>query len=296
MASVDQPDHVPHVREGFEFDLATAVVDRGDGRTFDLVVDDGWLVGPKPNGGYLLACLARASGAGLAAVGSPHRDPLAATAHYLWAPDPGPAEVLVEVLRAGRGASQVRATLRQGERACVDAAFTLGTLATDPPPPWWSDRAVFDVAPYAECVRIPGQREGAPFVVSIMDRTDLRLDPAVLGFAQGRPSGNANLRGWISFADARPVDPLGLLFFLDALPPATFELVQSGWVPTLSLTAYVRARPAPGPLRIRQTAHAIDDHRVDEACEIWDSTDRLVGQATQLAGIRIPEGAEAPRT
>ncbi len=65
-------------------------------------------------------------------------------------------------------------------------------------------------------------------------------------------------------------------------------------MPTLSLTAYVRARPAPGPLRIRQTAHSIDDHRVDEACEIWDSTDRLVGQATQLAAIRIPEGTDPP--
>lgn len=295
MSSADQRDQAPSTPDDFEFDLATAVTDRGDGRAFDLAVDDGWLVGPKPNGGYLLACLARASGAALAAVGSPHRDPLAATAHYLWAPDPGPAEVQVEVLRAGRGASQVRATLRQDGRACVDAAFTVGTLATDPPPPWWSDRAVFDVAAHDECIRLPGAREGAPFVVSIMDRTDLRLDPATAGFARGRPSGKADLRGWISFADGRPADPLGLLFFLDALPPATFELVNSGWVPTLSLTAYVRARPAPGPLRIRQTAHAIDDHRVDEACEIWDSTDRLVGQATQLAGIRIPEGAEAPR-
>jgi hypothetical protein len=272
-----------------EFDDATAVHDRGDGKAFDVDIDAGWTVGPKPNGGYLLAVLGRAAGEGLGAADSPHRDPLAATAHYLAAPDPGSAEVQVEVLRVGRGASQVRATLGQAGRAYVEATFTVGTLPADPPPPYWSARELFDVAPIEECVHIPADREGSPFVVPIMDRSDLRLDPAVLGFVRGEPSGEANLRGWISFADGRAVDPLSLLFFLDALPPATFELVMSGWVPTLSLTAYVRARPAPGPLRIRQVAHAIDDGRVDETGEVWDVTGRLVGQATQLAGIRLPD-------
>lgn len=278
----------------FEFDLGTANRDAGDGRTFEVDIDAGWTVGPKPNGGYLLATLARAAGDALAHHDSAHRDPLASTAHYLYAPDPGPAQVQVEVLRTGRSASQARAVLRQDDRACVDATFTLGTLPDEPPPPWWSDREIFDVAPIDECWRVPGSREGSPFVVPILDRSDLRLDPPVAGFTRGQPSGNANLRGWISFADGRPADPLGLLFFLDALPPATFELVATGWVPTLALTAYVRARPAPGPLRIRQTAHSIDDGRVDEACEIWDSTGRLVGQATQLAAIRIPDGAVPP--
>lgn len=290
----------------YEFDTATRVVRRDTGAvrndargkfdttTFDMEIDLGWTVGGKPNGGYLLAAIARAAGESLSVIGSPHRDPLAATAHYLRAPDPGPCEVVCEVLRAGRGASQVRAVLRQDGLACVDATFTMGTLPVDPPPPFWTTRELFDVAPIDECVRVPAVREGSPFDVPIMDRTDLRLDPAVLGFAVGAPSGEANLRGWISLADDRPADPLALLFFLDAFPPATFELIPSGWVPTLSLTAYVRAVPAPGPLRVRQIAHAIDDGRVDETCEVWDSTGRLVGQATQLAGIRVPEGVEPP--
>src|SRR5690606_28920258 len=97
----------------FEFDLATAVRDRGDGRTFDLDVDAGWTVGPKPNGGYLLAAAARAAGVAVQAAGADHPHPLAATAHYLRAPDAGPAEIVVDVLRLGRGASQARATLSQ---------------------------------------------------------------------------------------------------------------------------------------------------------------------------------------
>jgi hypothetical protein len=270
----------------YEFDAATAVEPLGEG-VFAGTVDAGWTVGDKPNGGYLLGLIARACGEALAVVDGGHADPLAATAHYLRAPDIGPVEVRTVVLRTGRGASQVRAELWQEGRVWVDATFTLGTLATDPPAPYWTARELIDVAPYEHCTRLAAARKGSPFVVPIMDRTDLRLDPAVLGFARGEPSGDANIRGWISFADGRPADPLGLLFFCDALPPATFELVQSGWVPTLSLTVYVRARPAAGPLRVSQSAHSIDDGRVDETCEVWDSSGRLVAQATQLAGIRI---------
>jgi len=277
----------------FEFDVATRI-QTTDANSASAVIDRGWTVADKPNGGYLLALMARSVGAALAHAGSPHRDPLAATAHYLRAPSIGAVEIDTEVFRAGRGASQARATLRQDEKACVDATFTMATLEPDPAPPWWSDRSIFDVAPIEECRRLPAAREGAPFEVPIMDRSDLRLDPAVLGWTAGQPSGRADLRGWISFADGRPADPLGLLFFVDSLPPATFGLVETGWVPTLSLTAYVRARPAPGPLRIRQTAHSIDGNRVDETCEIWDSTHRLVAQATQLAAIRIPDGARPP--
>ena len=97
------------------------------------------------------------------------------------------------------------------------------------------------------------------------------------------------MKGWISFADGRPADPLGMLFFLDTLPPATLEVVLTGWVPTLSLTTYLRAVPAPGPLRVRMRAGEIADGRVDEVCELWDATGRLVGQATQLAGIRYDD-------
>jgi hypothetical protein len=271
-----------------EFDAATAIEpDPHRPGTYAIRVDAGFTVGPKPNGGYLLAIAARAAGHHLGAVGTDHPDPLAATAHFLWAPDPGPAEIEVEVLRTGRSASQARATLRQDGRACVDATFTLGRLPESPPPPRWSARPPVDLPDRADCPRIPAHREGAPFEVSIMDRSDLRLDPASLAWAGGRPSGRGELRGWISFADGREPDPLGLLFFLDALPPATFDISPSGWVPTLSLTAYLRARPGPGPLRVVQRAQLVADGRVDEVCELWDAGGRLVGQATQLAAIRF---------
>ena len=279
-----------------EFDRATAVEAAGESR-WTFTVDEGFTVGPKPNGGYLLAVAARAAGITVGEAGAEHRDPLAASAHYLRAPDPGPAEVTVEVLRTGRGASQALATISQDGRRCVEAAFTLGTLGEDADPAVWSQLPPPAIAAREECVRLPAHREGAPFVVAIMDRTDLRMDPDCLGFALGAPSGRGELRAWVSFADGREADPLGLLYFLDCFPPATFDIGPSGWVPTLSLTAYLRARPVPGPLRARQVAQVVRDGRVDEVCEIWDAADRLVGQATQLAAVRFnDEGSLAPPT
>lgn len=199
---------VPSAPGQSEFDRATTVRDRGDGATFDVDVDSGWTVGPKPNGGYLLATAARAAGAAVVAAGSEHVHPLAATAHYVRAPDAGPAEVTVEVLRLGRGASQARTTLSQGGEPCVDIVFTLGTL---PPPdvapePWWTGPAPFDVAPYDECMPLQANPPGAEFTVSIMDRADVRLDPAVLGFALGQPSGMRMPASWVAWPTRRPAE------------------------------------------------------------------------------------------
>ncbi len=74
---------------------------------------------------------------------------------------------------------------------------------------------------------------------------------------------------------------------MDAFPPATFEVAATGWVPTLQLTAYVRAVPAPGPVRVVHRAQVIDAQKVDEVCFVWDARGRLVAQATQLAGVRL---------
>jgi len=276
----------------FEFDRAIAATPTDEPGCYGIDIDAGFTVGPKPNGGYLLAVAAHAAGAALAANGSTHRHALAATAHYLWAPDPGPATVTIEILRVGRGASQARAVIDQADRRCVDVTLTLGNLASDDDPAVWSSLPPVAVAPRDECLRLPADPPGGQFTVSIMDRADVRLDPATMRWAVGDPQGRGQLNGWISFADGRPTDPTALLFFLDALPPATFDVARSGWVPTLSLTSYLRAAPAPGPLRISQRAQVVADGRVDEVCELWDSTDRLVAQATQLAAIRFDGDAD----
>ena len=124
-----------------------------------------------------------------------------------------------------------------------------------------------------------------------MDVLDLRLDPATLPFAVTPPRAGtpAELRGWTRFADGREPDALSLLFLTDAIPPATLMIGSTGWVPTLQMSTYVRARPAPGWLAIRMTAGLVADGMVDETCVVWDSRGRFVGQSTQLARLRFPD-------
>jgi Thioesterase-like superfamily len=285
------------VRSSSAFDTATAVMASRPGRrgaedisVHDIVIDPDWTIGGKPNGGYLLATMARAAGATVATVEGPdHPHPVTATATYVSSPDPGSAQVEVELLRRGRRMSQARARLVRDGATFVEATFALGHLDAAAEP-WWSDVAAPDLPPPDACVRLPNVGPSG-FDLPIMDLVDIRLDPAVMGFASGEPGGRGELRGWLTFVDGGAPDPLALLYVVDGFPPATFDLAATGWVPTLSLTAYVRAVPAPGPLLVRQRARLVEADMVDELCDVWDSRGRLVAQATQLAGVRVGEAA-----
>jgi acyl-coenzyme A thioesterase PaaI-like protein len=260
--------------------------------SYDIAIDPGWVIGDKPNGGYLLATMARAALAGAATVEGPaHPHVVAASATYISSPSPGPARVDVEVLRRGRRMTQARARLVRDGAPFVEAAFTLGRH-DERSTPWWSDSAAPAIPPPGECVQLGGTGPTG-VALPIMERVDIRLDPAVTGFAAGRPGGGGELRGWLSFVDGHAPDPVSLLYVVDALPPATFELAATGWVPTLELTAYVRGLPEPGPLLVRQRAAHVEADVVDEVCHVWDSRGRLVAQATQLAGIRVGDAAAA---
>jgi hypothetical protein len=297
---VVEPDAVPE--EGYAFDRATSVRPEATGRrtpagaVFEADIDGGWAIGAKPNGGYLLAMLARGAVAAAGEVeGLEHPHPLSASAHFLSAPDAGPAEVHTEVLRRGKRLSQVRSRLVQDGTARVEAVFTLGRLDPDADA-WWDDVPVPpDTTPEASCTRLSGTGSPSGLEVPLMGHVDLRLDPAVTGFAVGAPTGRGEVRGFLRFADGRPPDPVSLLLAVDVLPPATFDLGSTGWVPTFELTAYVRRVPARGPLLVRHRARLVESDMVDEACDVWDARGRLVAQATQLAGVRVAGTRPAPR-
>lgn len=271
------------------FDEATAVAAHPDGSTFDVTLDAGWTIGEdRPNGGYLLALLGRAALAAGRSAGAEQAHVIAASVQYVTSPTVGTAVVETELLRRGRSVSQVRARLVQGEQVAVQASFTLGNL--DPASaPWWGEVPPVSLPPEEHCLPLP-LPPGAGDGPSFRQQIDERFDPDTIGFVDGRPSGTGELRCWFRFADGRDVDTLSLLFVVDALPPATFDIVATGWVPTLDLSVYVRAVPAPGPVRVRFRTGVIHDDLADEVCEVWDSRGRLVAQSTQLVGIRIPQG------
>ncbi|GAB3673443.1 thioesterase family protein [Angustibacter aerolatus] len=266
-----------------QFSDATALQPDGPGR-FRADVHPDWSIAGRTNGGYLLSLLARAATEHAAAEGAATPVPVAAAATYLSPAPPGPASVVVDTLRAGRTTGAYRVRLEAAGEPRVEATVTLGRLSPDAEP-FHDAVPQVQLPPAEQCVLLT--RKGPGFDVPIMQVVHERLDPACLGWATGSPSGGGELRGHVELADGAPVDPLALLLLVDALPPATFDLGLGGWVPTLQLTAFVRALPSPGPLVVRQLARLVEDGLVDETCDVWDARGRLVATGHQLAGVRM---------
>ncbi len=264
---------------------ATAV-DRIDEQTYSATVHDGWDIMGNANGGYLLAIAARAM---REASGRP--DPVTISAHYLRPGRPGPVRVATEVVKEGKAFATVRGSLLDEDGRPVLALLgTFGTLAASSDPeagPTHVDAAPTELPPFADTVAVTPSGEGFP--PSFMSKVDLRLHPDDGGFGHGQRSGTARMRGWFAFpplADGadEPVDTIGLLQATDAFPPTIFNTeIPVAWTPTVELTAHVRARPAPGPLRCAFTTRFVTGGFLEEDGEVWDATGRLVAQSRQLA-------------
>lgn len=263
--------------EPSEWDLHTAVRRTSD-TTFAADLDAGWQVGGGLNGGYLLGII---GGAVAETLGDkPH--PLSVSAYYLSSSRPGPASVETRVLRRGGTTATVAAELVQDGRASISTLATFGDLT----------RLAGEVATTAQEPSLPPLEECVPGSLApeevrrktpLIDRFDMRFDPACVGWTVGQPSGRGLMQAWFRLADGHAVDALGLLMVCDALPPVTFELGKPGWAPTLELTVHVRAVPQPGWLKVSHSTRNVAGGMFEEDCEVWDSAGRLVAQSRQLA-------------
>lgn len=245
----------------------------------EVELDPSWAIAERPHGGYLLSLLAEA------AVSEEHPDPLAVSAHFLSPPQPGPATITTTQLRAGRRVGTTRCQLIEAGELRVEALITTGQLpdgsvvrfAAPSMPPIPDPDGLF---------RAPASSPGSPFHVGHLDHVDLRMDPETSGWALGAPDRRAEYRAWIRRDDKAAASTLDLIVFADSMPPTTFDLGMEGWVPTVELTVLLRGRPAPGWVLVRQRSALVAGGWLDEECDIWDSTGRLVAQARQLAGYR----------
>ncbi|PZG19609.1 thioesterase family protein [Nonomuraea aridisoli] len=266
------------------FQEATALTTRGDG-AFGVTLDADWSIGTRLHGGYLLAVLA---GAARESAGADHPHVTAVTGSFIGPPEPGEAVVRVETLRIGRSVTQTRASLTQEGRTCVEAHVTLGVL--DDSGPWWSAHEPVDIPPEQECFRVPVEPPGLGVRVPLMGVLEEHVHPGHLGFAFGEPAGNGVIASWQRLGDGSDWDPVSLLVTLDPGPPIASELGLTGWFLTISLSAYLRRLPAPGPVRVRLSATDVGGERMDQSVSVWDANDHLVGQATHLTGVRLPAG------
>jgi acyl-CoA thioesterase len=170
----------------------------------------------------------------------------------------------------------------------TESLVTLGTLRENSLPRY-HDATVPFVPPIEDCVEAVNPAGD----VGIMTVADLRLDPDCAKWWFGEAVEKGELRGWLRLNDDSGAhwDAWSVLFASDVLPPATFPLGSSGWVPTLQLSSYVRAVPASEWLRVRQWCVVIEDGLVDEQCELFDDQGHLVASSKQLAMVRFHESS-----
>jgi acyl-CoA thioesterase len=265
---------------------AAAVEPRGAGR-YAAVISDDYTIAGHPNGGYLQCLLANAALAAASDEGSQHVHATAVTTSYSTAPNVGPVDLLTTVRRVGRSASFVHVELVQDGSVTTESLVALGTLA-ESPTVRYLHASPPELAPVEECIARTVVEE-----IKLMRVVDFRLDRSCAAWLDGVASDVAEVKGWLRLSDGVGVwDAWTLLFASDGLPPATFPLGSSGWVPTLQLTSYVHQIPSGEWLRARQWCVVITDSVVEERCELFDERGQLVATSSQLAMVRFPNRVE----
>lgn len=267
----------PVAEHPFDTDTRVAATDT-PGR-FRAELSPRWqALGAVVNGGYSVALSLSALREVLA-----HPDPLVVSSFFVRPGHPGPVEIDTEVLNQGRRVStgQARVTTGAGDIVCTTASFTdLG-------------RGSDETAGFSTMPDLPAPEDcidplaGAPMAeATLTEQIECRY-PVTPGWFAGQPTGKPHAEFWIRFTGGRPADTASLALLVDAAAPVVLELGVPGSA-TVELTTHIRRRPAPGWLACRATTGHVAHGYHEEDFELWDTGNRLVAQARQLAVI--PEG------
>ena len=285
------------------FTDAMALTPEADG-VYHGELNEHWTIGPKVHGGAMLALCANAarmehSGGqerwGLPPEGqgddpgdraSGAAQPIAVTANYLWAPDPGPMRLVTSVRKRGRRVSLVEVELMQGDRTAVRTSVTLGVpehhvaplLSFSPVVPLITPEPPPGLAPIG-----PGHPMAD--IVHLAEGCDIR--PALTTYGPRSDGGPPVIEMWVRPRDSAP-DILFALMCGDVSAPVTFAVNRTGWAPTVQLTAYLRGLPADGWLRVMCTTMQIGQDWFDEDHVVVDCEGRIIVQTRQLAMVPAP--------
>lgn len=259
----------------------TPVSSDGTVSRFDGELNENWTIGPKVHGGVMLALCANAA---RQALGSPVGvEPIAVSGSFLWAPDPGPQRVTATVRKRGRRVNLVDVELSQGDRVAVHAVITLAELETDDAP-LLSDNPVIplmtpDPPPGLEPI---GPGHPMADIVHLARGCDIR--PSLTTMQPRSDGGPPVIEYWVRPRDCAP-DVLFALVCGDVSAPVTFGVNRFGWAPTVQLTAYLRAVPADGWLRVLCTTMQIGHEWFDEDHVVVDAKGHVIVQSRQLAMV-----------
>lgn len=254
-------------------DDAVASVRIADGIHRVQVTADWNTANQTPNGGYILALLLHA-----VLQEAAHPDALSIAITYFRPATPGPADINVREVRAGRRVSTYDAVLVQEGKEIAHAVVSTHD---------WDGAGTVEHAPHA-APEVPRPEDCEDFgalvpegMVPVLDRYVYR-SPEVPGWLSGKPSGVTESLGWIRAADGRPVDALLAGAMVDAFAPVTAEIGHLASA-TIQLTVHFRRRPD----TVWALGHVVTRHVLagyhDEDVELWDDQGRLIAQSRQLA-------------
>ncbi|WP_305092524.1 thioesterase family protein [Prescottella sp. R16] len=271
----------------------TTLTGHGAGR-YAAHIDPIWTIGPKVHGGSMMAVCAAAAvreltGTATAALPvDPAVAPLAVSADYLTAPDPGEVEMTAVVRKRGRQVSLVDVELSQAGRPAVRAAVTLGVPDSgDPHYVGAHDLDGLPAEPSADAQAMSADHPMAQ-VVHVSQGCELSIDGSSAHFLHGR-QGEPQVRMWARPWPADEQDPATASLFAimtgDICAPVVMNRGLFGWAPTVQLTTYLRRRPAPGWLRVMASSTVLGDTWFEEDHTVLDSTGAVVVQSRQLAMI-----------
>jgi hypothetical protein len=268
-----------------------------DSGVFEGELDRRWTIGPKVHGGVMLALCANAARTACAAPNDqaaglePVLQPVAVSASFLSAPDPGVMRLVTSTRKRGRRISVVDVELIQGDRTAVHAVVNLGEpehflpgregqplLSANPVVGLMAPEPPDDIEPIGPGHPLAG-------LVHLGEGCDVR--PILSTLAPARDGGAGRPPVFQMWARPRGVAPDALFALMcgDLSAPVTFAVDRTGWAPTVQLTAFLRALPADGWLRVICTCLEIGHDWFDEDHIVVDSLGRIVVQSRQLAMV-----------
>jgi acyl-coenzyme A thioesterase PaaI-like protein len=283
------------------FTDAMALTPAGDG-VYDGELNQHWTIGPKVHGGAMLALCANAAlkehsrgqGDDSGEQRSGGVQPIALSGNFLWAPDPGPMRVVTTVRKRGRRVSLIDVELRQRvrtgdersreeQKVAVRAAVTLGDPEHHVPPLLSVNPVVSLMTPEPPPGLDPiGPGHPMEDIVHLAHGCDIR--PSLTTFTPRSDGGPPIIEYWVRPKGVAP-DVLFALLCGDVSAPVTFGVNRMGWAPTVQLTAYLRALPADGWLRVLCTTVQIGQDWFDEDHIVVDCEGRIIVQSRQLAMV-----------
>jgi len=259
-------------------------------------IGDRWNAAYYPFGGMLSALALRAMER---ALGEPDHRLRTATTVFSTPIASGALEIDVELLRAGRGMSQLRATLRSAGSS--DAGHTtlavFGAEREMPPVFEFTELACPAAPPPEACPPAPRPPPDQPFSRStFFEQVESRVVKLRPLWEPGwQPEGAEALR-WMRYrrdvrrADGR-IDPLALVPLADTMPPAVGQRIGPGretfYAPSCDLTLHVFESTPHEWLLLHSRCARVHAGYASCSNEIWDPEGRLVCRATQLMYLRF---------